>query len=460
MINISFFLFMLKMSRLLLPFFLILSSVGIFSVMGDTTSLLLTGTHGDTHIVWVYSTGWNAWKLSFDDTPPGYSWAQIVGFGTTEVSLTGIYWIETVWWASFSDSVVTLVPPVTGANVRDPWYLSWYAWSPNAGWIALNHWESYASGVAFIPDTKKLVWYGYSPTIGWVPFGTYGGTGVLVDIKEWFVGKIDVIGTIGGSKTFNVLYEVGWSFNSASMTAFSNVVRKNISIIMRNATAKINTNMNGVWAQSFNKSMIFRTENNPTSEFVTYSRVALTFDNDLSRSLIVIGADIYIDTDVITPSLLLQSRAIIALKNEKWEWGNIWIKGSVKKIESVLFSEKSILSGAEFTTGSLSPYYVTKKSVFVDIPRNQLYIKWSVWGYNTIGWSSKDGGAVCPYLSDSSILCNYDNSIKYDWNYFRIYNGTPARRAYKDSTKDDYSVIVEYDSRTIQDPPPGLETLN
>jgi hypothetical protein len=228
---------------------------------------------------------------------------------------------------------------------------------------------------------------------------------------------------------------------------------------MRNATSKINTNLGGAWAVSYNKSMIFRRDNNPSSQFLTYSTVSLTFDNDLSRSLIVIGADIYIDTDVITPSLLNKSRAIIALKNEKWEWGNIWIKWSVKKIESVLFSEKSILSGEEFITGSLSPYYVTKKSVFVDIPRNQLYIKWSIWGYNTIWGSSKSGWAVCPYLSDSSTLCSYDNAIKYDWNYFRIYNGAPARRAYKNDSKDDYSVIIEYDPRTIQDPPPGLETL-
>jgi hypothetical protein len=423
-------------------------------------SLFLNGKYGDTYIVWSYNTGWNAGMLSFDDTPPGYSGAQIIWFGTSEVTLTGIYWMETVGWSTFGDSVITLIPPAAGTNVRDPWYLSGYAWSPNAWWISLNHGEAYASGVEFIPDTKKLVGYGYSPTLGWIPFGSYGGTGIVVDIKEGFIGKIDVIGTIGGTKTFDVLYEVGWAFNSASMTVFSNVVRKNISIIMRNADTKINSNLGGAGAQSFNKSMIFRSDDNPTSQFVTYSAIQNTFDNDLSRSLIVIGADIYIDIDLTTPALLDRSRAIIALKNEKWEWGNIWIKWSVKKIEGVLFSEKSILSGEEFITWSLSPYYVTKKSVFVDIPRNQLYIKWSIWGYNTIGWSSKDDWAICPYLSDNAIACNYDNAIKYDWNYFRIYNGTPARRAYKDDSKDDYSVIIEYDPRTIQDPPPGLETLN
>jgi hypothetical protein len=423
--------------------------------------MLLSWNYGDTHVTWVFNTGGNAGRISFDDTPTWYSGAEVVGFGgSSEASLTGIFWLQSVGWSTFSESVVILVPPPAGANVRDPWYLSGYAWSPNAGWIALSHGESNASWVAFIPDTKQLVGYGYSNNLGWIPFGEYASSGIAVDVKEWFIGKVDVIWAIGGSKTFNVLYDVGGSFNSASMTAFINVVRKNATIILRNAGTKINTNLTGLWAQSFNDATIFRKDDNPSAEFLAYSNVKLTFDNDLSRSLIVIWADIYIDTDVISPVLLTKSRAIIALKNDKWQGGNIYIKWSVKKIESVLFSEKSIISGEEFITGSLSSYYISKKSVFLDIPRNQLYIKWAVGGYNTIWWSSKNGGAVCPTFNDlGGSACSYDNAIKYDWNYFRIFNGSTARRAYPDASKDEYSVIIEYDPRTVQNPPPWLETI-
>ena len=451
---------MLKTPRLLLSVFLSLGITGAIYLAFAAEEILLWGIYGDSHVQGVYSTGWNAGKISFDDTPPGYSGAQIVWFGTSQASLTGMYWMQTSGWTSFSDSPVVLIPPPAGSNVRDPWYLSGYAWSPTAGWIAMNHGESYASGVAFIPDTRQLVGYGYSDMLGWIPFGTLVWSGITVSVKEGFVGKVDVLGSIGWAKTFNVLYEVWWSFNSASMTAYINLVRKNITLILRNAGSKINTDITGAGAQSFNRAMIFRRDNNPSNAFVTYSTIETTFDNDLSRTLIVIGADIYIDKDVAPPAALKQSRAIIALKNDKWEGGNIWIKWSVKRIESVLFSEKSILSGQEYITGSLSRYYVTKESVFLDIPRNQLYIKWAVWGYNTIGWGSKDDWAICPYLSDSSAACNYDTAIPYDWNYFRIYNGTPARRAYINDSKDDYSVIIEYDPRTLQDPPPGLETQN
>lgn len=449
---------MLKARQFLFPAFLLLALTGIIYVLSASEETLLSKNYGNPHVVGIFNTWGNAGMISFDDVPYGYSGAQVIWYGSTVVTLTGIFWMETTGWATFSESQVTMMPPVSWDNIRDPWYLSGYAWSPNAGWIALNHGESYASGVAFMPDISQLVWYGYSENLGWIPFWEYSGSGIAVNMSDWFIWKVSIAGSIGWSKTFNVLYDVGGSFNTVSMTAFVNLVRKNITILLRNAGSKINTNLSGLSAQSFNKSMIFRTENNPTSTFLKYSDIKNAFNFDLSRSLIVIGADIYIDVDA--PNTIWSSRAIIALKNEKGEWGNIYIDGSVKIIESVLFSERSIISWAEFITGSLSPYYVSKKSVFLDIPRNQLYIKWAIWGFNTIGWSSKNDGAVCPYLSDNSILCSYDNAIKYDWNYFRIYNWSPARRAYPNSSKDAFSVIIEYDPRIIQDPPPGLETLN
>ncbi len=101
------------------------------------------------------------------------------------------------------------------------------------------------------------------------------------------------------------------------MTAFTNVVRKNTSFLVRNAGSFVNTNLDGASAVSFNKAMIFRSDDNPSLQFVSYQSIENTFDLDLSRSLIVIGADIYIDVDVLPPPLMKSSRAIIALKNEK-----------------------------------------------------------------------------------------------------------------------------------------------
>ena len=96
--------------------------------------------------------------MSFDNIPAGFSGSQAVGLsGSSSVYLTGIFFLQTVGWATFSDvgmGGAEIIPPVN--SIRDPWYLSGYAWSENAGWMKLNHGESYASGVWYIPDTMSL----------------------------------------------------------------------------------------------------------------------------------------------------------------------------------------------------------------------------------------------------------------------------------------------------------------
>ena len=44
----------------------------------------------------------------------------------------------------------------------------------------------------------------------------------------------------------------------------------------------------------------------------------------------------------------------------------------------------------------------------------------------------------------------------YDWNYFRTYSKDRPNNGSANASWEDYSVIIEYDARLIQDPPPGL----
>jgi len=90
------------------------------------------------------------------------------------------------------------------------------------------------------------------------------------------------------------------------------------------------------------------------------------------------------------------------------------------------------------------------------LPENQLYIHGSVMSRNTIGGALEFGGAVCPY---NEITCDYTSAIKFDLNYFRNYlaSGSLTTRAYPDDTFDNYSMIIEYDSRISSNPPPGFE---
>lgn len=56
---------------------------------------------------------------------------------------------------------------------------------------------------------------------------------------------------------------------------------------------------------------------NPSNLFLRYSTIKTAFDNptDKTKSLIVIGGDIYIDVDITAPLYVDYTRAIIALKN-------------------------------------------------------------------------------------------------------------------------------------------------
>lgn len=450
-------------------FVILLFLVWGFFAFSASTSVLLTGSFGDSHVTGVYSTGWNAGIVSFTWTPAGYSWSEVVWLWASSLAyLTGIFWMETTGWATFSDAWagwVILIPPGTGSSVREPWYLSGYAWSENAGWIKFNHGESFASGVAFIPDSASLIGYAWNDSLGWIPFGSWAG----IAVDQAFIGKISVGWNIASKKTFSTLYTPGNIVEIQGLNDYIQSVRRNIWLLTTNLGSSvwnyINTDFTLSSPNAFNGMLFYQKTANPSNLFLRYSTIKTAFDNptDKTKSLIVIGGDIYIDVDITAPLYVDYTRAIIALKNGDQQWWNIYIKGSVKNIEASLVADGTIWSGEEFLTGALSPYVVSKKSVFLDLPRTQLYVKWLLASYNTIGWAGKDGWASCPAFTRNSETCTYDTAIPYDWNYFRAYDSSvSANRAYPNTSKDQFSVVMEPDPRLISSKsprPPGLETI-
>lgn len=117
-----------------------------------------------------------------------------------------------------------------------------------------------------------------------------------------------------------------------------------------------------------------------------------------------------------------------------------------------MFTEGSIYSGDDLT----NLYNDTTAEVALlsrDIT-NQLYILGSIMSRNTIGGAVQATAPVCPY----DIACDNTTAIRYDLNYFRVYDNTDSSlRAFPDATWDDYSVIIEIDPRFISAPPPGFE---
>jgi hypothetical protein len=156
-----------------------------------------------------------------------------------------------------------------------------------------------------------------------------------------------------------------------------------------------------------------------------------------------------IDADITTTS---RPRGIIVLKNSQWFWGNIIITKNTKFIESSIIAEWSLLSGDNRS----NLYNDTSEKVALlsqDIT-NQLYIKWWVVSYNTVGGSIQTP-AICVYGENN---CTNERALIYDFNFFRWYDKNPAGRWYKDASQDDYSFIIESDPRSYRSPPPGFET--
>lgn len=127
------------------------------------------------------------------------------------------------------------------------------------------------------------------------------------------------MGNIGGSKTFDVGalgVTPGKSFDSLTLNNIINNTRKNVAILLRNAgSGQINT-VGQPSPRSFVNTMIFRSNSNPSDNFVRYSDIKNAFNFDNSKTLLSIGADIYIDVDFTGATLWNNPRAIIALKND------------------------------------------------------------------------------------------------------------------------------------------------
>jgi hypothetical protein len=191
---------------------------------------------------------------------------------------------------------------------------------------------------------------------------------------------------------------------------FINTIRKNIATLSRNRTDYSDVAYSGgIGDISVNDA------------YFSDKRVIWTIGGDIT---ITSG----IDRDPDHPL------AIIALADANGVWGHIIIQDTVTDIHATLISEKSIRSSGN----------------------RQLYIGGSVISSNTIGGSVTN---ICPfYLS----ICTAVESRANDLDYIRdgyFLTPLPANAAIN-TTAVKYQkipLIIEYDMRVMQDPPPGLE---
>lgn len=390
-----------------------------------------------------YPTG-NAWKITLM-TQAQVNTAGIPGLtlegDDTSAYLTGNMFLQTVGYVNFNPSNVSVIPPPgSDESVILPWRVTGTAWSENAGWITLDSLTpSSYSWVYYVPTSGSLTGIAWSDTLGYIDFSGNSSTG------SELVARVKVIWNAGGMSTFDSLFVAnnGLIRTNSVLTPFLNNVRRNVSVLTRNAT---DTVMNTVSTTQKNLGSILYYRLNGGS--VTLSTITTFCATDNSpRSLIVDGGDVVIDRDV---SGSARSCAIISLSNGT-TGGNIYITSAPKVIQSYLVAEWTVYAGT-----SAANLYNDTKVKLANLPSNQLYVLWGVISRNTIGGALTDTVArwACPFTEDN---CNRDVAIKYDLNFFRNYTKTPSTRAYtKNDSLENFSFIIEYDARAAWDTPPGL----
>ncbi len=421
----------------------IISSIGIVSAAFFSFS----GTAGVSHTLGQFfsdSTTGNAGIVSFQ------------GGGTAGIDgdrITGTFYTQTIGLVTFNTDAHIVAP--SSGRPSDLWSVIGTATS-NAGVIDLT-------GVQYSPVTRSLIGYGMNYGIGRVPFGIASttidpvtglpvvppGSVTSIDISRWFEWRVKVLGNIWGQTSFDTFYALGARFNASLMNDTLNRIRKNVSLLSRNLSDTLsNTSFdwstsNTLWNKLFfiNKTNIEKT--------IVYSNISTTFPSSSVDSLIIIWGDLIIDRDILDTTWSLP-KGIIILKNEDWIGGNIIVQNTVKKIESSIFTQWSLYSG-----NTKTDLYNDTIQEITTLWENQLYIHGSLLSRNTIGGSFTTPTATCVYWEQN---CTNELSIRYDLNYFR---GSPAirdttTRAFRDTTLDTYSCIIETDTRFASNPPPGF----
>lgn len=420
------------------------------------------GTWGIAHNLWqFFNNDGNTGIIEFwsDPTDSGNSWAHLYIPPTGKQVLSWSFWIDTVWWASFRDVEFSLTD--TGAWI---WSLSWYAWSEYAGWM--DFWD-----VTYQLSNTSFSGYAWNDWIWWINMQWAS----LNMTSSGAIGKVKILWNLWGNKIYNTSYTLNGNIATATVTSMLNEVRKNVSLITRNLPAdKINSYVlsqvfdywdNGGFTKTIDGKMILHNTSASTVRAEYVKNIESRFENlsglDPVYSAIIIGADVYIDDSVI-PQSDWKPRAIIALKNDAWYGGNIIIKWWVTRILSSLIAEWSIYSG-EYNAWIQKIYNDNPADLF-KIPNRQLYLYGTTISNNTIWWYGTDNGTdnYCPFNVSP---CDSRAALMHDFNHLRDFQKNlpewqlAVLRWYKDNTYDDYSVIIEYDSRILSNPPPGLETI-
>lgn len=355
--------------------------------------------------------------------------------------------------------------------------LTWYAYNDN--FWAINFDNDTSDSEIYIcidNDTWNAYfeWYAYSPYIWSQSFDgiefeantNIEDVAIDDDNVEWRFTKVDGVASSSNdnlNSDFDDEVRVLWNLEKSSL---KRDIARNVYSVIRNASPSNITDITSTnlassdWETGIQNGKIMYIS--PNSE----QNITISGSDNIEwrKTLIVEWGNIYI-TGNIRDSDNNAMLWLIALK-KNGVGGNIYIDPTVTDIHAILYAEKSLIS----YNGSIELWWETSDSALA----NQLYIKWSVFSENTLGWA--ESPYSCPFYINST--CNENTAKKYDFNYLRRYRlvtetdadgnviqqipdyswaesfAGDSTRGHSNLDYRKFPLIIEYDARIQQTPPP------
>jgi len=295
--------------------------------------------------------------------------------------------------------------------------------------------------------------------------------------KNLLTSQVDVKGLASGDKIYDINkdYSINTSGDSATLREISEQIRKNVSDLTRNETAgTLNTTItNWTTGNQINnsKTLYYKGEGD-----LVIGDGNNDFEiNDEQGSIIVVGGDVYLKSNIIYSEQEKGSFGLIVIQDENGNGGNIYIDPAITNLVGGYYSEGTMVSALDtdnndnISDDEIFDGFSTNRNLLV----NQLFVQGTLISKNTIG-GSRQNPIEFPEGYDSSSCSSGSDEQKcaerFDLNYLRnfavnssgsILNG--GRRAdgtdgtTNAETDSNSAFVIKYDSRIQTNIPPGFE---
>lgn len=296
--------------------------------------------------------------------------------------------------------------------------------------------------------------------------------------------QIDIKGLASGDKIHDITS--GQNINVSGNMSFNEIseeIRKNVAEITRNETAgTLNATITN-WAtgnQINNGKTLYYEDNNSDT---VVDNLIISGDNtncppnltpcfkidDSQGSIIIIGGDVYIKSNIVYSGNDKGSFGLIVIKDNNGKGGNIYVDPAVTNIAGGYYAEGAMMSAQDSGSDGIQESEVFDGFTDKGALKNQLFIKGTLISRNTIGGSRQTIPEYPEGYSQSSCTTGSDAqkcAERFDLNYVRNFatsgstvlnGGVRAVGTDGSETTSDSAFVIKYDPRIQTNIPPGFE---